>query len=104
MPAVMIECKKPLVAFPFATSIMLVMGSPKAAAPAQPRGAHPMVVRALFGRGLDRGLAHAIVLLVALQREALAVERGERRAVADRDHRGVGQPLLQQPIELRLRR
>jgi hypothetical protein len=30
MSAVMIECKKPLVAFPFATSIMLVMGSPKA--------------------------------------------------------------------------
>src|SRR4051794_29287771 len=99
MSAVMIERKKLQVAIPFTPSIMPVMGSPKAE-PAPPRGPHTMVVKALFGRGFDRGLADAVMLRVRLQREALAVECRERRAMADRDDSSVGQPLLQQPIEL----
>ena len=57
-------------------------------------------------RGVGRSTAPArarlrarVAVAVAFQRQAAAVERVQRRAVADRDDGRVRQPLLQQPVE-----
>jgi hypothetical protein len=73
----------PLVMIPFATSIVLVMGSPDAE-PAQPRtspGLRGGGERLL--RRFDRGLTYVVAFSVSLEGQAAAVERVERGSVTD---------------------
>jgi hypothetical protein len=53
---------------------------------------------------LQRRLVQAIPAGVAFECEPAPMERRERRAVADRNDRRIRQPLLDEPVQRRLRR
>ena len=94
----------PLVIIPFATSIVLVIGSPEAE-PAQPRvrcwrvgqGHRGIMLGVLGSIPQRKPVAVAVKLHIAL------MEGFKRRAMADRDDGGCRQFLLDQAIQYRLR-
>src|SRR5262249_59173972 len=61
-------------------------------------------VSELFRCSFERGLTQPAELAVALEHETAAVERGERRAVADRHDRGAFEPRVEQAVERGFRR
>src|SRR5262245_5076456 len=69
------------------------------AAPRRPRRAAGWVKAELLCGGLERGLAQATDLAVALQHETAAMERGERRAVADRYDRGAPESRVEKAVK-----
>src|SRR5262249_10723132 len=58
----------------------------------------------LFRCSFERGLTQPSEFAVALEHETAAVERGERRAVADRHDRGAFEPRIEQAVERGFRR
>src|SRR3989442_14825627 len=58
----------------------------------------------LFRRRCERGFTQPVELTVALEHETAAVERGERRAVADRHDRGAPEPRVEKAVKRGFRR